>query len=469
MRMLMKDMTVPVTRHGRSAPTATAVVAHTGERVHVVHEEGVSPAWLTGLADRLTPARPGQAVVVVGMPLPKEPLEEVCRSLAPMFETNGGAQVRLLVLVMSEGANGSGEHPSVAQVMCERWNIDVLATAGSALVTSDGSFFSPDLPGASGGWWHFSPSAAPRQVSSYLPVPDWRRAVDRVGRQTLAGHVVEPVPAGLVVRPAGPAPLPALTEPHAFAPERGRPHLVLASSGVPAAALAVVMAALPEDVRSALRMVSLDGQPLLRTGRDLADLLGTDVCVAVGAPVPRGGRDAVDALAGDATMEFGMTDAAGRFWRTFARTVVCSPAAAAGAPVRVTEWRLPAGLSGEAEQEVLRLGEHGIAVVTAAGLWVGSGGVEPPYAAVTRPYSRDTLAVDVGVPGGVLEESLLQGLQTLFERLESDVRERVVVHVHGVLGARHQGRLLELCARHGLRSVTARRGAGGRSGGKVVR
>ncbi|MFI2207195.1 hypothetical protein ACH47Z_42295 [Streptomyces sp. NPDC020192] len=154
--------------------------------------------------------------------------------------------MRQLTLVMSAGAHESGGRPSAATLICERWGLDVLAAAGTALVTADGTLFSPDLPGASGGWWHFSPGTDARRVSSHLPLPDWEMAVRRLGRQTVAGHVVEPVPADLAVRPAGPAPVTAHTRPHTIPPERDRPQLILSSAQVPAAVLAVVMAALPE-------------------------------------------------------------------------------------------------------------------------------------------------------------------------------------------------------------------------------
>lgn len=434
-----------VTEHAPDI-TSTPTVSRAGDHVHLVHHGKRPPHWLTELAGRLSPARPGEAVVVVGAPLHEDGAEALCAWLAPSLDSVRDAQVRLLTLVMSGGALASGGHPSAAALICERWGLDVLAAAGTALVTADGTLFSPDLPGASGGWWHFSPGTDARRVSSQLPLPDWELAVRRLGRQTVAGHVVEPVPAGLAVRPAGPAPVTAHTRPHTIPPERDRPQLILASAQVPAAVLAVVMAALPEPVRGALRLLSLDGRPLLRLGEELADLLDRDVHVAVGAPVAPAGttRDSTapaGASAGDAAVELWMTDSRGRpSWRPFARTVVCSPEKAEGvrAP-RVTEWQAPADCTQSPDCT---------AVVTPAGLWLGPRDVEPPLLARLRPPAPETVAVDLGVPGRPLADCLWPALDTLLGRLEPDLLERVVVHAYGDLGPRDQERLLDFSARH---------------------
>ncbi|WP_327425600.1 hypothetical protein OG612_43180 (plasmid) [Streptomyces sp. NBC_01527] len=294
-------------------------------------------------------------------------------------------------------------------------------------------------------------------MNSYVPVPDWRAAVQRVGGQTVAGHVVEAVPAGLAVRPAGPAPIATHTWPHALPPERARPQLILASPNVPVAALAVVIAALPERIRRLLRLVSMNGRALLQTGQALADLLGSDVRVAVGAPrlLDEGGLGG--ASAGDATAELGMVDADGRFWRPFAQTIVCSPTVEGGDPrVRVTEWQVPPALRSETEPEALKLGEYSKAVVTPAGLWIGPGDSEPPLVAITRPSSSEDLAIDLGTPHQPLDDCLWPGLDGLFELLESEMRERIVIHVHGALDPQDHEHLLELCVRHGLRPADRR-------------
>ncbi|MEU1268545.1 hypothetical protein [Streptomyces sp. NPDC005799] len=441
---------------GEAGPGATAplTVFPGGERLHLVHTGSRPPLWLTRLADRLGPTRPNEAVVLVGAPVGAGGAEGLCGLLAPVLEADRDAHVRLLTLVMSEGADESEGHPSAARLICERWRYDVLATAGAALVTADGALFSPSAPGASGGWWHFSPGAPARRVSCHLPVPGWEAAMRRMGRQSLAGHVVEPVAAGLAIRPVGPMSPATRARLDAVPPEPDRPHLLLTSPDIPAAALAVVMAALPEQVRDALRLVSLAGCPIGRAAQEVADLLGCDVQEAVGAPVVSHADLADGVAAGDAAVDQYLLDSAGRpAWRPFARTMVHAPG---GRPARVTQWRVPPVLSGGAEPDALPLGRYWKAAVTPAGLWIGPRDTEPPFLATARPAQADTVALDLGVPHRAADaapwewDSLWPELDTLFGQLEPEVCVRAVLHAHGALGARDRQQLHELTIRHGL-------------------
>ncbi|MER7930554.1 hypothetical protein ABTY96_46860 [Streptomyces sp. NPDC096057] len=438
----------------RTGVATTITVSPGGDHLHLVHAGNRPPLWLTRLADRLGPVRPHEAAVLVGVPAGEA--EELCRLLAPVLEASRDAQVRLLTLVMSEGADESGGRPSAARLICERWRYDVLATAGPALITADGSLFSPSPPGTSSGWWHFSPNAPARHVSSHLPVPEWETAVWGVGRQTVAGHVVEPVAAGLAVRPLGPASPGTRARLHAVPPERGRPQLILTSPDIPAAALAVIMAALPEQIRGSLRLMSLTGCPIPRTAQEVADLLGCDVHAALGSPVIRHLYPPDGASAGDAAADQYLLDSAGRpAWRPFAHTVVHTSATdAMGKPARVTQWRVPKILSKGVTPDALPLGRHWKAAVTQAGLWLGLRDTTPPFIAVARPARADTVALDLGVPHPTADnppwDGLWPELDTLLGQLEPEICVRAAVHVHGGLGARDRQQLLELTMRHGL-------------------
>ncbi|MFG2357818.1 hypothetical protein [Streptomyces sp. NPDC048521] len=444
--------------------TATAsTVTPVGEHLYLVHSGSRPPVWLTRLADRLGPTRPNEAVVVVGVPSVEDGAEGLGRLLAPALEASRDARVRLLTLVMSEGAHEAGDSPSAARLISERWGMDVLATAGSALVTAAGCLFAPGHPGGSGGWWHFSPGSAARHVSSHLPIPDWEMVMRRVGRQVLAGHIVEPVPAGLAVRPAGPVSPATHARLHAVPPEYGRPQLIVTSPQTPAAVLAVVLGALPEQVRGSLRLVSPAGRPMSRTAQEVSDLLGREVGVAVGVPVMNGRAVPEGVSAGDAAADQYLLDLEGRpAWRPFARTLAHGPAMGGGGrPARVTQWRVPAVLSGT-EPDALSLGRDWKAGVTPSGLWIGPRDAEPPFLVTTRPARADAVAIDLGPwePHRPLDDSLWPGLETLFGQLEPEVCVRAVVHVHGVLDARDGERLRRLTVRHGLRhadSVTSHR------------
>ncbi|MGV9936471.1 hypothetical protein [Streptomyces olivaceoviridis] len=436
--------------------TATAsTVTSVGEHLHLVHSGSSPPVWLTRLAGRLGPTRPNEAFVVVGVSSVEGGAEGLGRLLAPVLEASRDARVRLLTLVMSEGAHEAGDSPSAARLISERWGMDVLATAGSALVTAAGRLFAPGHPGGPGGWWHFSPGTAARHVSGHLPVPDWEIAVRRVGRQALAGHIVEPVPAGLAVRPAGPVSPATHARLHAVPPQDGRPQLIITSPRTPATVLAVVMGTLPERVRGSLRLVSLAGQPMSRTAQEVSDLLGCEVGVALGAPVMNGRAVPEGVSAGDAAADQYLLDEEGRpAWRPFALTLAHGPATSEGGrPARVTQWRVPAVLSAGTGPDALSLGRDWKAAVTPSGLWVGPRDAAPPLLATARPARADTVALDLGPWGShrPLDASLWPALERLFGQLEPEVCVRAVVHVHGDLDARDGERLHGLTVRHGLR------------------
>ncbi|MGW0876572.1 hypothetical protein ACWD3Z_39755 [Streptomyces sp. NPDC002740] len=314
--------------------------------VYLTHMGSKPPAWLARLSGQISRPRPTEVAVLVGTSLPEDGAEELCQLLAPVLDARRDTHIRLLSLVMAAGAREMGDRPSVARLICERWGLDVLATAGTALITAQGTLFSPDLPGAPGGWWHFAPGTAARQLNRHLPVTEWDSYLKHLGRQTLAGHVVEPVPAGLSLRPTGPASPAVHIRPHTIPPHPKRPCLIVPSPDVPAAALAVVMASLPDWIRQSLVLVSLNGQAMQGTGQAVADLLGSDVRIAIGAPVLTGRGIRIDDAPtmsgsegrdGDSvprtTAEPRVTAIMGRAsWPPFARTSLCTPTDGGGWP-----------------------------------------------------------------------------------------------------------------------------------------
>ncbi|MFF3503301.1 hypothetical protein [Streptomyces sp. NPDC003247] len=443
-------------------PPARLTVSRTREHVHVVHTGGTPPRRLADLADRLGPARENEAAVLVGAPLGDDGAEGLCERLAPVLRGLKDEDVRLLRLVMSAGADEAEDRPSVARLICERWELDVLATAGPAVVVPDGTLFSPDLPDAPGGWWHFSYGEVPRPVGSRLPIPAWESALRQVDHDPVAGHVVEPVPAGLLIRSTA-ADSPAVhTLPYAVPPDPDRPYLLVGTADVPAGDLATVLAALPGRIREDIRLLSLDGQPMPETGQAVADLLGTDVHLANGLPVVVDG-DPDDGSRAEASTEPYLVDADGTpAWRPFARTLTCAPVGAGRAEnARVTTWRAPASLS-SAEPVDVALPFHRIWKVapTPAGLWIGPRSGEPPLTAVTRRPAPDAVAIELGAPRRALDDSLWPHLDRLFGELDPEVRERAVVHVHGVLGSRGMESLRKLTVRHSFSLMPQRRGGG---------
>ncbi|WP_052768614.1 hypothetical protein [Streptomyces humi] len=438
----------------RSAVTRLTVT-RAREHVHLVHTGGTPPQRLAEIADWLGPARPDEAVVLVGAALGTDGVEGLCERLAPVLGEFKDEEVRLLRLVMSAGADEADGRPSTARLLCERWALDVLATAGPAVVVPDGTLFSPDLPDAPGGWWHFSVGDVPRPVGSRLPIPDWESALERLDLDAVPDHVVEPVPAGLMIRPTGTPSAAVHTLPYAVPPDPDRPHLLVDAPGVSAAGLATVIAALPGRVRKDIRLLSLDGRSLLETGQEVADLLGTDVHVANGVPVVVEGGEAGDGAAGDgaegtASTELYLVDGEGTpAWRPFAETLTCAPATDGRRQgTRVTSWRAPAALLEGTEHDALPFGRTWKVAVTPAGLWAGPRSGEPPLVAATRTAGADTVAIELGTPRRALDDALWPSLDRLFGELEPEVRERAVVHVHGVLGRNGMENLRRLTVRH---------------------
>ncbi|MGW3461810.1 hypothetical protein ACWDE9_20420, partial [Streptomyces olivaceoviridis] len=431
-------------------PAPRLTVSRAGERVHLVHTGSTPPRRLADIADWLGPARPEEAAVLVGASLGQDGVEGLCDLLAPVLQRFKDDDVRLLRLVMSAGADEAEGRPSTARLICERWELDVLATAGPAVVVPDGTLFSPDLPDAPGGWWHFSFREVPRPVGSRLPIPDWEAGLRRTDRNLVADHVVEPVPAGLLIRHAGVAPAAVHTLPYAVPPDPDRPHLLVDAVDVPAAGLATVIAALPGRVRKDIRLLSLDGRSLLETGQEVADLLGTDVHVANGIPVVVDGDDPETDEAGGATTELYMVDADGTpAWRPFAQTLTCAPAAdGRGGRARVSSWHSPAPLLKGDRPDALPFDPTWKVALTPAGLWAGPRSSEPPLTAVTRTADADTVAIELGAPRRALDDALWPSLDRLFGELDPDVRERAVVHVHGVLGSKGMEHLRRLTVRH---------------------
>lgn len=435
-------------RRGGPADRGTATrltVSCADERVCFVHAGSRPPRRLVDIAGWLGPARPDEAVVLVGTPLGGEGVEGLCERLAPALQEFKDQEVELLRLVMSAGADEAESRLSTARLICERWCLDVLATAGPAVVVPDGTLFSPDLPDAPGGWWHFSVGEIPRFVGSRLPIPAWEPALRRMDQGAVPGHVVEPVPAGLMIRPVGTVAAAVHTLPYAVPPDPDRPHLLVDTPSVPAAGLAAVIAALPGRVRKDVRLLSLDGSSLIETGQAVADLLGTDVHVANGLPVV-----VDDGGAGEASTELYMVDAEGTpAWRPFAETLTCAPAAdSRGARARVTTWRAPAPLLQGTEHGALPFDQTWKVAVTPAGLWAGPRSSEPPPVAATRTAGADTVAIELGAPHRALDAALWPSLDRLFDELEPEVRERAVVHVHGVLGSKGMENLRRLTVRH---------------------
>ncbi|GGS69662.1 hypothetical protein GCM10010238_67730 [Streptomyces griseoviridis] len=432
--------------HGTATPSPFTVTPVEG--TYVVHREARFPERLADVATALRDDSEGRATLLVGTVPADDELDEFARRLAPVVGELSLRDVRLLVLVMSQGAVDRAAAPSPARRLCEDWGLEVVAPSGRAVVVPGGTLFSPDGATAPGGWWQFSPGLVPRRLGARFPVPDWEAQLARMDAEVADGHLVTPVPAGLLVRPAGvPAGGTDGIE-YAVPVDPGRPQLLVGVAGAPpvsADALAGVLAALPGRVRGAVRLLPADGRDLLAVGQETADALGLEVEVASGLPVLLE-DDSVHAAA--RTVLVGPDGAPA--WEPYVESVLCAPTESGGTPEpRVGSWRAPAtGLEEGPEPGVFLLDDRWRTSLTRAGLWVGRHGDRPPLTA--RPADSDVMAIDLGVPGRALDDSLWPALDLLFAALEGEARERAMIQVHGHTSADGMRALRRLAVRHGM-------------------
>ncbi|SEO99347.1 hypothetical protein SAMN05216267_10663 [Actinacidiphila rubida] len=433
------------------------------DRVLVVHTGGSPSEHLAQAAEELRRGYAAdQATVLVGAGFCAP--EALYALLAPELTDARKDGVRTVRLVMARAAEPGGG--ALAQALAEAASCDVLAPAGLIVVVPGGTVFAPDLPGAPGGWWHFSPGLAPHRTGTRLPEPAWQAAVERAAPPTTAGCVVEQIPAGLLVLPVGVPPEGADALRYAVPPDPAGPLVLVGSShtgAVPVDALAEVIAALPGAVRGSVRLAPGDGADLLPAGQGVADLLGIPVRVATGLPLL---LDAPSAPAGSPRTV--LTDAEGEpSWRPYVEAVTCTPAEAEdSAGPSLGAWRPPiGGLRPGLEPGAMMLDRQWEVVVTRAGLWVGPNGSAVPEEIAARPVNRDLMALDVGIPEVPFDPAVWEALDRLFTALQDDVRERTFVQLHGDCTADDLRDLRRLAMRHDL-AVAPRdwRGTAGEDG-----
>ncbi|WP_225829044.1 hypothetical protein [Streptomyces naphthomycinicus] len=412
--------------------------------VHLLASDAGESARLAETVEALGNGEPDQATVVVAASLADSP--ELWKRLAPVldgFRRSGVTGVRLLWA--GAGADLPGR-PAPARRVCDTWGLEVIAPAGPVVVAPDGSLFTPVGPD---GWWQFSPGLGPRPLGLRHPVPSWEDAAARLTPDAVGGHVVEPVPAGVLIRAAGPVPDAEGSVAASIPVDEHRLAVVVGTPGtppVPARALAELLALLPSRARATARLVPGDGRDLLGAGQETADLLGTEVEVVSGVPAL---LERADGTGADWAVVLIGADGEPS-WRPYVEAVACLPAHGGPAPApRVLRWRPPVtGLAAAAQDGVLMLDALWQVAVTRAGLWVGSDGVVPAEAS-RRALARETMMVHVGAPGQRLDDRLWPVLESLMERLDPSAQARTTLHVLGSCSP--QGR-------RSLRQVTERRG-----------
>ncbi|MEU0653043.1 hypothetical protein ABZ485_12480 [Streptomyces albogriseolus] len=369
-------------------------------------------------------------------------------ALLDSLRARGTDRVRL---VMSGAGDDRPDRPGVARRIAEAWDLEVTAPDGAVLITPGGTLFVHGDSRRDPAWWRFAPGAEPRKAGRRAPAPAWEEALDGVPARTAGGCVVDRVPAGVVIRPAE-APGPAPDDLCFSVPVDVERLTVLVGApqaeDVGADEVAAVLAGLPETERARTRLAPGGRRDLLRLGQSVADLLGAEVEVLTGLPLldehaPPGTppRPTLVGLDGRPS------------WRPFVSSVVCGPVDAEGrAPVpRLVEIHPPDWILGAGERGTVRLTDHWQARVTRAGLalWAPDGPRPGPLGPAVDP---EVCAIELGMPGQPLGDSLLPALSRLVRGLGTDVRARTTLLVRGRL-LTGDGSLRRLAAEHGIPNI----------------
>ncbi|MFH9617329.1 hypothetical protein ACH4MM_27005 [Streptomyces pratensis] len=374
--------------------------------------------------------------------------------LLDSLSESGADTVRL---VMTGAGQDHEDRPATARRIADAWGIEVKAPDGPPLVVPGGSLFVPPAPAAdgeppAGGWWRFAPGANPEPLGPRSPEPSWQPALRAVPSGTAGGSVVEQIPAGLLVRPAGAAPAQPGDLYHAVPVDPRRPAVVIGvpyGEDVSAEEVAEILTALPEEVRSGVRLAPGGRKDVLPLAQSVSDRLGTDVEVMSGLPLvaaagPLGAYSVRSVLsAPDGTPK----------WMPFVDAVLCRPPDEEGRarPPRLLRWSPPLPGPARPEEGVIGLTDRWQVTVTRAGLWVSPAG-GPRLSPTARQVDAGGPVIELGMPGETLDASLWPALSDLLRALTPALRERATLHVHGV--SRDGGReLRRLAAQHGLRTL----------------
>ncbi|WP_327250396.1 hypothetical protein [Streptomyces sp. NBC_01244] len=406
--------------------------------VYLFHPAQHPPQHLTDAAEWLGPMARDHVVLLVDSGV--EDTASLLDQFTPILAAAVRRDVGRVTLVMADGA-GSG----IAARITEAWPVEVLACNGVPVVGPGGTLFTHRR------WLRFAADRAPEIIGRRFPVPVWRAAFSRLAADTAEGHRIDHIPAGIILRPdryTAP-PVPALA--HTVPMEASSPVLLVGgpgAAGTSAEAVASVLAALPDRIRRATRLVPWSGD-LLPVAKEAAHLLDTEVEVSGGLPL------LLDAAAGEAPESRTLLISAegDPTWNAYVESVVYGPLDGPGG--RLKRWRPPfAGLAPGPQDGTYRLSDDWQVTVTRAGLWVGPTGQDT--SASERPVEAEVLAIDVGLPGVATDDSLLPVLDGMLSRLEASGLERAMLQIHSDCTTDQLTQLRRITVRHGI--GLARRG-----------
>ena len=409
-------------------------------------DETLDPADVADLARTL---HPGSGTVTIVATAPGGAAGALWPRLSELLDTLRAEGTRSVRLVMAGAGDDRPERPALARRIADSWELVVEAPDGQVLVVPGGSVF---VPPGDGGWWRFAPGEQPELLGPRTPAPDWQPGVHRVPARMADGCVVDRIPAGLLIRPAGATASRPGDVFHAIPVDHQRPAVVVGvpwGEDVAASEVAELLITLPAAVRSRVRLAPGGRRDVLRLGQSVAWMLKAEVEVTTGLPLFAAERP-LDSY-GVRSVLVGADGAP--VWVPFVDAVLCPPAEDADSPPppRLLHWAPPLEEIGGAEDGVVLLSERWQATATRAGLWVGArDGVPPPNS--VQPVSGDGPVVEIGRPGERLDSSLWPVLSRLLETLTPALRDRTALQVHAT--PLDGGRALRtLAADQGLRII----------------
>ncbi|MFC4079641.1 hypothetical protein [Amycolatopsis samaneae] len=346
----------------------------------LVHPPEGPSATVLELA-RTLPPEPGYTVVVVDPPeLGGTALAEELAARVP--------DRRPLRLVLSRA--GTGGPRSLAYALAERKQTEVIAPDGEVRPVADGFAF---VAGGAG-WLRFRPGGPPRPAGLRYPVPAWEPGTPLRRLAPGAGLVVEPIPAGLWLRPGShPDPAPVLG-----LPCQAEMLTVVLEPSVPVPEICRLLAALPATARTRVRLIPHGTHE--RAGEPVGQLVADES----GAPV---------------TVHTGLIGWAFATVLSYWPRRVPMPAVP-----KVVRYRAPLPGLAEPHPGVFRLTEDIIVETVQSGLWVRDS-TEPMNGGEIRAVPPDPhrLRVTVGDPGTPPSRTLADAAAGLVERLEPAARQ----------------------------------------------
>lgn len=360
------------------------------------------------------PSVPGEAVVTatVGALMNRE-LPQVVADAAKRDRS-----VRRVWLALSGLGRPIKTGSPFPQRLAESLGVEVLAPDGALSLAPGGLLF------VGGGVWRcFRPSDTSRPWGTRFPQPAWEALLPQEPI-TVSGLTVEPIPAGLLVRPEGASQASPVDPAFAVAVDPSRPRLVLGRPGEPGYSPAQA-ASLLTQLRTPVELVP--HTPRVATTDWLAEVagrLGHEVRAATGMPL----------YALDGSVQFIAHNIQGGHLLRHASTVrihqpdgriqvlACAPPPAGWVVAKDRVFRLPRVAELTLGDPVVEVIPAGLAVIPSA----VATGKHPPSQLAPEPHR---FIVTVGLPGAGLPGWTPEILSSLLAGLPRDALARLRILV----------------------------------------